>query len=217
MQCVNHPDVDQDIVRCIRCARPFCPDCVVMLQGYWYCGACKTEQVRDIQSGTTTALELASIGRRIAAVLLDSLIQGVAAMLLVMPVFLLIGGMAVFAGNASQGGGSGAPEAAVGVAVMAAYLFMFFLSMALPLVYEGWMLQRGGQTLGKMAVSIRVVTVDGGPLTRGQSWGRAALKVALSQVCSCLGLLADDLPACFTAEKTALHDMAAGTRVVRIR
>ena len=43
MQCINHPEVDQDIVRCLRCQQPFCPDCVVMLRGYWYCGPCKAE------------------------------------------------------------------------------------------------------------------------------------------------------------------------------
>jgi uncharacterized RDD family membrane protein YckC len=215
MQCTNHPEVDLDVVRCLRCQQPFCPDCVVMLRGYWYCGPCKDEQVRDIQSGTTTAFELASLGRRFAAALVDGLVQAFAFMLLLTPFFMVMFG--VIAGTASTGGEpSDAAAAALGISVLGMYGFIFFASIALPIVYEALMLARRGQTVGKMALSIQVVTADGGMLSRGQAWGRAGTKVALAQFCSCFGLLADYLPAFFTLEKTALHDMAVNTRVVRI-
>lgn len=218
MQCLNHPEVDQDIVRCLRCQQPFCPDCVVMLRGYWYCGPCKNETVRDIQSGTTTAMELASVGRRFVATMLDGFVQGAALMLIMLPFFALIGGAAFLTGaSGQQSDPSEAAQTALGIGFAGIYGILLFLSIALPLVYEGWMVQRRGQTLGKMALSIRVVTPEGGPPSRGQAWGRAAMKVMLAQACSCLGLLADDLPAFFTADKTALHDMAARTRVVRTR
>jgi uncharacterized RDD family membrane protein YckC len=171
--------------------------------------------VRDIQSGTTATFELASIGRRFVAVLIDGLIQGAAMMVVLVPFLGVIGGMAAVAGN--QPGQSEAASAALGIGIMGFYVFMLVLSIAVPLVYEGWMVQKRAQTLGKMAMGLMVVTPDGAPPSKGQAWGRAAMKVALAQVCSCFGLLADDLPAFFTAEKTALHDMAAQTRVVRIR
>ena len=214
MQCLNHAEVDQGIVRCLRCQQPFCADCVVMLRGYWYCGPCKGEIVRDIQSGTTATYELASIGRRFVATLIDGLVQGAAMMLVMIPFIALMGGMAAMAG---QGGANEDAAAAVlGLSVVGFYVVVLFLSIGLPLVYEGWMVQRRAQTLGKMAMGLMIVTVDGAPPSKGQAWGRAAMKVALAQVCSCVGLLADDLPAFFTSEKTALHDMAAQTRVVRI-
>jgi len=214
MQCSNHPEVDQDVVRCLRCQQPFCPDCVVMLRGYWYCGPCKNEQVRDIQSGTTAVFELASIGRRFVASMIDSLIEGLALMVFIIPFIFVMGGAAAMAGSQGK---SEAAEAAMGLTVIVMYALMLVLSIAVPLVYEALMLQRRGQTLGKMALSIQVVTADGTMLTRGQAWGRSAMKVALAQVCSCFGVLADNLPAFFTAEKTALHDMAVRTRVVRLR
>ena len=216
MQCTNHPEVDQDIVRCLRCQQAFCPDCVVMLRGYWYCGPCKDEQVRDIQSGTTTTFELASMGRRFVAALLDGLLQSFALLLLMVPFFFLLFGMAA-TGAASGGQPSEAAQAALGFGVLGMYAVIFFASVAVPLVYEALMLARNGQTVGKMALSIQVVTADGAMLTRGQAWGRAGMKVGLAQFCSCLGLLADNLPAFFTVEKTTLHDMAVKTRVVRIR
>jgi uncharacterized RDD family membrane protein YckC len=214
MQCLNHAEVDQGIVRCLRCQQPFCADCVVMLRGYWYCGPCKGEIVRDIQSGTTATYELASIGRRFVATLIDGLVQGAAMMVVMIPFLALMGGMAAVAG---QGGrNDDAAAAMMGLSVVGFYVVVLFLSIGLPLVYEGWMVQKRAQTLGKMAMGLMIVTVDGGPPSKGQAWGRAAMKVALAQVCSCFGLLADDLPAFFTTEKTALHDMAAQTRVVRI-
>ncbi|HET8645873.1 MAG TPA: RDD family protein, partial [Vicinamibacteria bacterium] len=191
MQCANHPEVDQDIVRCLRCQQPFCPDCVVLLRGYWYCGPCKDEQVRDIQSGTTTVFELASIGRRFVAVLLDSLIQGAAMMVVMLPFFVAIGGMAALTGAGKEP--SDEVSAAMGISVVVMYLVLLLLSIAVPLVYEALMLARRGQTLGKMALSIQVVSVEGGMLTKGQAWGRAGMKVALAQFCSCFGLLADNL------------------------
>ena len=216
MQCTNHPEVDQDIVRCLRCQQAFCPDCVVMLRGYWYCGPCKDEQVRDIQSGTTTAFELASMGRRFVAALLDGLLQTFVLLLVMIPFFFVLAGMA--ATTAGSGGEpSEAAQAALGFGVLGMYAVVLFVSIAVPLVYEALMLARRGQTLGKMALSIQVVTVDGAMLTRGQAWGRAGMKVALAQFCSCAGLLADYLPAFFTVERTTLHDMAVKTRVVRIK
>jgi uncharacterized RDD family membrane protein YckC len=215
MQCTNHPEVDQEIVRCLRCQQPFCPDCVVMLGGYWYCGPCKDERVRDIQSGTTSVFELASAGRRFVASLLDGLVQGAAMMAIMVPFFFLIGGAAAMAG--SSGSTSDAAGAALGLSIMGMYVAMLFMSIAVPLLYEALMLARRGQTLGKMALSIQVVTADGTALTRGQAWGRSAMKVALAQVCSCVGLLADNLPLFFTPEKTTLHDMVVRTRVVRLR
>jgi uncharacterized RDD family membrane protein YckC len=84
--------------------------------------------------------------------------------------------------------------------------------LGLPLVYEALMLKRNGQTLGKLAVGVRVVTPEGQPISRGQAWARAAIKVILG---SCLGI--DYLPAFFTRERTCFHDMIARTRVIRLQ
>ena len=71
------------------------------------------------------------------------------------------------------------------------------------------MLSARGQTLGKMAMKVKVVAADGAELTTGQAWGREITR-------SILGFLyiVDYLPAFFTKEKTTLHDLAAKTRVV---
>lgn len=70
---------------------------------------------------------------------------------------------------------------------------------------------RRGQTLGKMAVGIRVVTVDGGPLSLGRSVLRQ-LATALSALLLGIGYLM----VAVRVDKRALHDLIAGTRVERL-
>ncbi|HEY7435459.1 MAG TPA: RDD family protein [Methylomirabilota bacterium] len=68
-----------------------------------------------------------------------------------------------------------------------------------------------GQTLGKMAFRIRVVTLDGGSL----SFGQAVLRHIgswLSAVILGIGYLL----AAFRSDKRALHDLLAGTRVEHV-
>ena len=65
-----------------------------------------------------------------------------------------------------------------------------------------------GQTLGKMVFRIRVVTQDGGPLSFGQAVLRH-LGSWLSAVILGIGYLL----AAFRADKRAMHDLIAGTRV----
>jgi len=46
--CVNHPDLIAT-QNCAQCARPFCDNCLVELEGARYCGTCKNNRVRDLQ------------------------------------------------------------------------------------------------------------------------------------------------------------------------
>jgi uncharacterized RDD family membrane protein YckC len=68
-----------------------------------------------------------------------------------------------------------------------------------------------GQTVGKMAFRVRVVSLDGGPLSFGQSALRH-LGSWLSAVILGIGYLL----AAFRADKRALHDLIAGTRVEHV-
>jgi uncharacterized RDD family membrane protein YckC len=196
MTCVNHPAVTVGLVRCRRCGQTFCRSCVVALRGQYYCARCKTEQVRDIQSGTEAGvLELATIGRRFGALWVDSILL----MLVLMPLSIAAGVAAGAAGKADPGLGF-------------SFLVMV-VAAGLMFVYEGLMLASRGQTLGKMAVGIKVVTPEGRDIGGGQAWGRALTR----QVFFSYFALVNYLPALFTKQKTAIHDLAAKTRVVRFR
>jgi len=194
MPCQNHPQIDDGLVRCARCAAALCPDCAVGLFGAPLCGPCKTERVLDRLSGLPASrLDLASISHRFLALLLDGLIIGLPSLILLL--------------------GTVYPVVTRRFSFLGPFGFQLVSLLAVPLgvVYHGWMLAARGQTLGKMALGIRVVNADGEPLRRGQAWSRAVLQRLFV---SCLSVL-DYLPAFLTPERTCVHDIAAKTRVVR--
>jgi uncharacterized RDD family membrane protein YckC len=201
MACPNHPTVELGLERCARCAEAFCPDCAVWLRGATYCAACKNQYVRDILSGIVPgALDLAAVGRRFLALWLDSMLTTMASYALLLPLIFGAGALSATAGRGSE---------ALTVLLM---VVMYPLLFGIPLVYEALMLRRRGQTLGKMALGLRVVTPNGNDISAGQAWGRAALRLALG---TCLVI--DYIPAFLTREKTCLHDLIAKTRVVRVQ
>jgi len=196
MICRNHVDVSEGVQPCARCGMGFCTDCVVTIHGQPYCATCKTEKLLDVQSGTDRAqLPLASIGRRFAAMWIDRMI------------FTLSGIALIVTGAIITKGGD--DDSAVFVALMISGVAVIFIGY---IIYEGLMLSRRGQTLGKIALKIKVVRPDGSPITTGQAWGRSVLRGIMIHVLALLNYI----PALATKEKTCIHDLVAGTRVVNI-
>ena len=190
LSCRNHPDVVEGLRYCSRCGQVFCPDCLVAIRGNTYCATCKAEQLLDLTSGVDQfTLDLAGIGRRFAAYLID---------LMVLWVPLIVIGIAITVAVAGKDFNP--------IWIQPAAL----LAIVLWVVYEALMLASRGQTLGKMAMKIKVVRADGMPLSAGQAWGRAFMRQILA---SCLSIF-NYVPAFFTKERTCLHDLVANTRVV---
>ena len=106
----------------------------------------------------------------------------------------------------------GAGQAVAGVVSVLVMIVFYGAMLGLPVVYEGLMLQKKGQTLGKMALGLKVVTPEGGEISKGQAWGRTGLRLVLG---TCL--FVDYLVALVTRERTCLHDLIVKTRVVRVR
>jgi uncharacterized RDD family membrane protein YckC len=96
-------------------------------------------------------------------------------------------------------------------------------------VYEGATVATYGKTIGKLALSVRVVRPDGMPIAQRQGWIRASVRLgvvslvvgswlampAIGPLTGVLLALGDNLPGIFTRERTTIHDLIAGTRVVR--
>lgn len=75
-------------------------------------------------------------------------------------------------------------------------------------VYFGYFTGQGGQTPGKMALRIMVVTTQNTAIGLWQAWWRSLV------ICASLPLFAVFVVALFTPQKRALHDYLAGTRVI---
>jgi uncharacterized RDD family membrane protein YckC len=194
--CLNHPHVSEGVRPCSRCGNPYCQNCLVEIDGHPYCATCKTQQLLDVRSGVdATRLDYATVGRRFLAILVDGLITGIPAWIIIM-VFLQDTFRSMATATTPQ-----------------FFNPTMYAFGAIAVVYHALMLAAKGQTLGKMAAKIKVVRVDGGDISAGQAWGRELIRFVLG-VIPCIGVFADYLPAFFMKEKTTLHDLAAKTRVI---
>lgn len=192
VSCTNHWEVIEGLEHCSRCTLPFCRDCLVTMGGARYCAHCKDEQMRDVVSGVS-GLQLASRGRRFAALWIDGFVTGIP----LWTVLLSIYGLSLFS-RMSRG------------VVPPGMRYLSYTAGVVFFVYESLMLASRGQTLGKMAMRIKVVRADGSDISTGQAWGRSAVRAILLSVLA----IVNYLPSLLTKEKTCVHDLAAKTRVV---
>ncbi|WP_035848824.1 RDD family protein [Kitasatospora azatica] len=130
---------------------------------------------------------------RILARLIDYVIIQVIAFVLVLP----------FTGFGSRNGWTG------GV----------WLYYGLYLIYEGVMLSRDGQTLGKKAMNVRVAMLaDGSSPTGSAAWTRAAVYTLPAVLCCGLWWVADGVFGVFDKPyRQCIHDKSAKTVVVSTR
>jgi uncharacterized RDD family membrane protein YckC len=156
------------------------------------------------------AHRLAGWWSRVGAALLDGLIVGVGGLVLL----AIVG--AVFSA------GFFASDTAGIVSVVIGLMLAFSAFAVVALLYAPFMMARtDGQTLGKRAMRIRVVRVSGEPMTFGWAMLReVAVKWLLFGVVGSsttfgLAWLADVLWPLWDDENRALHDLIAGTRVVK--
>ncbi len=138
-------------------------------------------------------LQVATVATRGLGLLVDVLLQGVAALLVVAALQL-----------ADVDSASGA------VFVTVVLVAVFLVRIGYPVVFE----TRFGATLGHMAMGLRVVTMDGAPIRARQALARAA--VGLFEIDSTFGSVAL-LTAAARRDGRRLGDLAAGTQVVSTR
>ncbi|AUA13472.1 RDD family protein [Streptomyces malaysiensis subsp. malaysiensis] len=139
---------------------------------------------------------LAHLGRRLIARIIDALLIGI-------PVGLVV--------TAIAGGYDPIDGSARSTTVTLVYVLVYFL-------YEGLMLTRDGQTVGKKAMKIRVAMLENGQPPVGQAgWVRAAV-YALPEIVPCCGFffwLVNVLWCTWDRPyRQCLHDKAAKTLVV---
>jgi uncharacterized RDD family membrane protein YckC len=143
--------------------------------------------------GVVLDLPTAGIGSRVAARLLDLLLMAVAtyAFVLAFTVLVLLGTSVV--------------------AVVVAAFFSVGVMLVYPVLMEGlW----GGRTLGKAAIGLRVVRLDGGPVALRHAAARGAL--GLLEVWATLGFVGL-VTMVLSSRDQRLGDMVAGTLVLRER
>ncbi len=91
-------------------------------------------------------------------------------------------------------------------------LLMLAMGMVLSIAYYVFFTGYNGQTPGKMALRVKVIHNDGGPVGYGQAFVREVIGKFFSGVLLCIGYLM----VAFRADKRGLHDLMARTRVIKV-
>lgn len=187
----------------MQCGKIVLQENAIAYGGNWICANCKPVYFQKLKEGAPLpsmpgALSYAGFWIRWVAKFIDGLALGV---VLVIPMVILV--MIFFAPRSTRAGG----PFNMGLALQ---LGINFGSTIFVLLYNWFFLSKYGATLGKMAVGLKVVTATGAPLSSGQALGRSAAEI-LSQLVCYIGYII----AAFDAEKRALHDHMANTRVIK--
>lgn len=176
-----------------------------------------------VESGIWPEGSPAGFWVRGAALIVDGLALG--AVLLPFVVFIML--PTLIAGGMSQ------PDPAYFMAVFGGYAVV---AVVIQWGYTVWMHGKWGQTLGKMATGVKVVKVNSEPIGYGRAFGRllvplpfafvvqfnylmsgsAFVKGVVSVVCY-IALAANYVTAGLRTDKRAIHDLVAGTRVMKVR
>jgi uncharacterized RDD family membrane protein YckC len=150
-------------------------------------------------------VQYAGFWRRFVAHLIDQIVVGIAAFVVLLPGLALLG-VGIGAGIMEES------ESAVGLifAAIAAYLVAIMLIVIGQWLYYALMESSSRQaTLGKLALGIVVTDLSGSRVSFGRATGRYFGKI-LSGMIMCIGYIM----AGFTERKQALHDIMASCLVV---
>lgn len=186
---------------CGECGGSFAVEDLARFGNSYVCSNCKPGYVQRMREGaqhmgsSMAAVRYGGFWMRTLALILDSLIVGV----VIAPISLLI----MFAAG---GLNFSNPDNPPNIGVV---LLLYPLMLAVVLVYQVWFLTKKGATPGKMAVGLKVVTVDGQNLTVGRAVGRY-----FAYLLGPFTLYIGYIIAAFDPEKRALHDHICNTRVI---
>jgi uncharacterized RDD family membrane protein YckC len=183
-------------VFCTQCGRAFPVDDLMLFGDSYVCADCKPAFLQRVREGGGTAqnLRYASFGLRFLAILLDGVI-GLVAGLLINVIFR----------------GPLVPDPAHPFAALLSLANL--MSFLFGLGYYVFFLTAYGATLGKMAVGVKIVTPNGGPI----SFGRAVARYFCTTFLEVFTLWIGYLIALFDDQNRTLHDRICGTRAIATR
>jgi len=144
---------------------------------------------------------------RVVATFVDGIVQSVIALVVAVPFVMATGILGALLSVAVDPAGAADALAAL----PAALAMVSLVSIVIPLLYEVVFVGWRGQTPGKILLRLKVVRNDGGDVDYVKSFIRWIGKM-ISGFTLGIGFLI----AAFTANKRALHDFVAGTRVIRL-
>jgi uncharacterized RDD family membrane protein YckC len=162
-----------------------------------------------VYASVSAPLPYAGFWERVAAYLIDGLILGIPFGIVGVALIFMFGGFGVMLHR-------NAVDPREAMAILAPMFLAFFLGMlvflALQWLYFAGMESSARQaTVGKSVMALRVTNGEGQRISFGHATGRFFAKIVSGMVPFAIGYIM----AAFTARKQALHDLIAGTLVLK--
>ncbi len=165
----------------------------------------------DAPSARASApLPYAGFWERFAAYTIDGLILGIPFWLVVVFLISMFGGFGLMMRQNPQ------PDPRAVMAILAPMFIFFFLGMLVFMILN-WLYFAGMEsserqaTFGKSVMSLRVTDLEGQRISFGHATGRFFAKIVSGLIPFAIGYIM----AAFTERKQALHDLIAGTLVLK--
>lgn len=191
---------------CSECGRATPPDELAQFGDRLICGYCKQTYAQKLREGVApvTAVTYAGFWIRLLAWIIDAIVLAVVQGIVQWVFF----GSAFRRVNFEPGA---RPEDFLGP-MMGLVGAAWLIGIVTGSCYERFFVAKLGATPGKMALGLKVVRPNGGPVDLGRAFGRYFAKM-LSALILGIGYIMIG----FDSEKRGLHDIICDTRVVRIR
>jgi uncharacterized RDD family membrane protein YckC len=190
---------------CSECGRATAPDELAHFGDRLVCPYCKDAYAQKLREGVpaTGVVTFAGFWIRFIAYIIDAIILGIA---MGAVQFAFLGSFLAMPHIDNS-----RPELMLGP-LLGMIGVLSLVSIGIGCIYESLFVTKYGATPGKMALGLKVVRPNGGPIDLGRAVGRYFGKM-LSGIILYIGFIM----AGFDAQKRALHDMICDTRVIKTR
>jgi uncharacterized RDD family membrane protein YckC len=192
---------------CSECGRPYPAHEMVTIGTATVCAQCKPIFMQRMREGgqAVGVRRYGGFWIRFVAIVIDAIILGVVGLIVGLPLRMILGVSTISAVQTND------PSAVA--AMLPAILGMagvsILINLAIGIAYDVYFVSTKGGTIGKLAVGLQIIRLDGSRLSMGQAFGRYFAKF-LSAMILYIGFIM----AGFDAEKRSLHDRICNTLVI---
>jgi uncharacterized RDD family membrane protein YckC len=195
---------------CSECGRPFPASEMVSIGAATVCAQCKPLFMQRVREGGQAigTRRYAGFWIRVVALIIDTIILSVVGAIITLPIRLVLGFSAVTVAQSQD------PQAVLAMlpALLGFVGISVLVNFILGVSYEAYFLSKKGGTIGKLALGLQVIRLDGSRLSAGQAAGRYFARI-LSAIILYIGFIMAGLD----PEKRALHDRICNTLVIYSR
>ncbi len=192
---------------CSECGRPYPASQLTSYGEASVCPQCQPAYIQGLKSGAG-ARHFGGFWIRLVARVIDWVLIGVVMCVIFVPVVLITGGVGAVSRDLAYGNRA-TPDSLQAIGVMW-ILGSICLAIVIPALYEIYFVSQRAATPGKLALGLKIIRADGGPITIGLATGRFFARILTSLIPLEIGYII----AGFDSQKRALHDYICSTRVV---